>query len=51
MKGERATGTLELIHSDVYGPMSMHARGGYLYFVTFIDARSLAVSPLFSVFP
>ena len=40
MKGEHATKTLELIHSDVYGPMSTHARGGYLYFVTFIDDYS-----------
>ena len=39
-KGERATETLELIHSDVFGPMSTHARGGYLYFVTFIDDYS-----------
>ena len=39
-KGECATETLELIHSDVCGPMSTHARGGYLYFVTFIDDYS-----------
>ena len=38
--GERAKETLELIHSDVCGPMSTHARGGYLYFVTFIDDYS-----------
>ena len=38
--GERATETLELIHSDVCGPMSTHARGGFLYFVTFIDDYS-----------
>ena len=36
-KGGRATETLELIHSDVCGPMSTHAKGGYLYFITFID--------------
>ena len=36
-KGEHAKETLELIHSDVCGPMS---RGGYLYFVTFIDDYS-----------
>ena len=35
--GEHATETLKLIHSDVCGPMSTHARGGYLYFVSFID--------------
>ena len=39
-KGERAKETLELIHSDVCDPMSTHARGGYLYFVTFIDDYS-----------
>ena len=36
-KGERASGLLELIHSDVCGPMTTHARGGFLYFITFID--------------
>ena len=39
-KRERAIETLELIHSDVCGPMSTHARGGYLYFITFIDDYS-----------
>ena len=36
-KGERATELLSLIHSDVCGPMSSTARGGYQYFVTFTD--------------
>ena len=35
--GERATELLELIHSDVCGPMSTHAIGGYSYFITFTD--------------
>ena len=39
-KGERATEILELIHSYVCGPLSTHARGSYLYFVTFIDDYS-----------
>ncbi|KAJ8761673.1 hypothetical protein K2173_004449 [Erythroxylum novogranatense] len=39
-KGERATGVLDLIHSDVCGPMSIHARSGCLYFNTFIDDYS-----------
>ena len=39
-KGERAIETLELIHSVICGPMSTYARGGYLYFVTFIDDYS-----------
>ena len=36
-KGERATKMLAIIHSDVCGPMSSQARGGYEYFVTFTD--------------
>ena len=31
---------LELIHSDVCGPINVKARGGYEYFVTFIDDYS-----------
>ena len=34
---ERAIDLLEIIHNDVCGPMSIPARGGYLYFVTFTD--------------
>ena len=37
---EWATDLLEIIHSDVCGPMSTQARGGYLYFVTFTDDLS-----------
>ena len=36
-KGVRSDELLGLIHSDVCGPMSIHARGGYSYFVTFTD--------------
>ena len=36
-KGQRATKRLELIHSDVCGPMRVMARGGYYYFITFTD--------------
>ena len=39
-KGHRAAETLELIHSDVCGPMSVTARGGFSYFITFIDDYS-----------
>ena len=39
-KGERAKQLLELIHTDVCGPMSIQARGGYQYFITFIDDYS-----------
>ena len=34
MKGERAKDLLELIHSDVCGPISQSARDGYGYFIT-----------------
>ena len=35
--GERAKGILELIHSDVCGPMLVQARSDSFYFITFID--------------
>ena len=31
---------LELIHTDVCGPMSSTARGGFQYFITFTDDLS-----------
>ena len=34
---ERANDLLEIIHTDVCGPMSVDARGGYRYFLTFTD--------------
>ena len=40
VKGNRAKEPLELVHSDVYGPIKVQARGGYEYFVTFIDDYS-----------
>ena len=39
-KGQRAKEPLELVHSDVCGPLNTQARGGYEYFVTFIDDYS-----------
>ena len=36
-KGERSKEPLQLVHSDVCGPLSVQARCGYEYFVTFID--------------
>ena len=33
---ERAADLLEIIHTDVCGPISVEARGGYRYFLTFI---------------
>ena len=37
---ERATDLLEIIHTDVCGPMNIEARGRYRYFQTFIDDLS-----------
>ena len=34
---ERVKGTLELIHSDLCGPMPVQARGGSFYFIIFTD--------------
>ena len=39
-KGERAKELLELIHTDVCGPFSTLARGGFEYFITFTDDMS-----------
>ena len=39
-KGERIGGPLDLINIDVCGPMFVHARGGFIYFITFIDDYS-----------
>ena len=39
-QGEKALDLLDLIHTDVCGPMSIHARGGYSYFITFTDDYS-----------
>ena len=39
-KGERSKEPLQLVHSDIYGPLSVRARGGYEYFITFIDDYS-----------
>ena len=37
---EQATDLLEIIHTDVYSPMSVEARGRYRYFLTFTDDLS-----------
>ncbi|KAA0035827.1 gag/pol protein [Cucumis melo var. makuwa] len=39
-KGLRTKISLELIHSDLCGPMNVKARGGYEYFISFIDDYS-----------
>ena len=39
-KGYRAKEVLELVHTDLCGPISTKSSGGYEYFVTFIDDYS-----------
>ena len=39
-KGRKAQELLELVHTDVRGPMSTQAKGGYEYFITFTDDYS-----------
>ena len=36
-QSERVSDLLGLIHTDVCGPLSTSARGGYSYFITFTD--------------
>ena len=43
----RSTGKLQLIHSDVCGPMSTESIGGKKYFVTFTDDYSHCCSVYF----
>ena len=38
---ERATDLLEIIHTDVCGPMNIEACDGYHYFLTFTDDLSI----------
>ncbi|KAL0313097.1 UNVERIFIED_CONTAM: hypothetical protein Sradi_5709000 [Sesamum radiatum] len=35
-----ANGLLDLVHTDVYGPLNIPARGGFSYFITFTDDHS-----------
>src|SRR3989337_1351069 len=37
---ERANDLLKIIHTDVCGPMSVEARSGYHYYLTFTDDLS-----------
>ena len=39
-KGYRAKEVLDLVHTDLYGPMYTSARRGYKYFITFINDYS-----------
>ena len=35
--GSKAKGILEIVHSDVCGPMSSSSLSGYVYYFSFID--------------
>ena len=37
---ERTSDILDFVHTDVCGPISTQARGGYSYFIIFIDDMS-----------
>ena len=39
-KADRCTKLLRVIHIDICGPVTPHAMGGYIYFITFIDDYS-----------
>ena len=39
-KGNKTNTLLELVHTDVCGPINIRARGGYQYFITFTDDHS-----------
>ena len=39
-KGNRSSELLELVHTDVCGPINIRAHGGYEYFITFTDDQS-----------
>jgi hypothetical protein len=47
-QSEMASDLLGLIHTDVCGPMSSVARGGFQYFITFTDDFSRYLSLEFS---
>jgi hypothetical protein len=44
----RAEGILQLVHNDVFGPMSVSSLGKYVYYVSFIDELSRNTWILFS---
>ena len=39
-KGYKAKEVLDIVHTDLCEPMSTSARGGYEYFISFIDDYS-----------
>jgi transposase InsO family protein len=49
-RDSKAEGVLELIHSDVCGPMPSSSISGYVYYVSFIDDYSRKDLDIFEVF-
>jgi transposase InsO family protein len=49
-RDNKAEGVLELIHSDVCGPMPSSSISGYVYYVSFIDDYSRKDLDIFEVF-
>ena len=39
-KGNRSSNLLELVHTNVCGPINIRAYSGYEYFITFTDDHS-----------
>jgi hypothetical protein len=48
-RATRAKGILELVHSDVFGPISVPSLGGSMYYVSFIDDFPRRCGYIFSV--
>ncbi|KAL5532213.1 hypothetical protein ACEPAF_5777 [Sanghuangporus sanghuang] len=48
LASHRASGLLQLVHSDIHGPLPVQSRHGFKYWITFIDdySRYWAVLPL-----
>ena len=40
LASHHASGPLQLVHSDVHGPLPVQSRNGYKYWITFIDDYS-----------
>jgi hypothetical protein len=49
-RDSKAEGVLELIHSDVCGPMPSSSINGYVYYVSFINDYSRKDLDIFEVF-
>ncbi|XP_049936458.1 retrovirus-related Pol polyprotein from transposon RE1 isoform X4 [Nymphaea colorata] len=43
ISNSRSNKAFSLVHSDVWGPSGIHSRGGFQYFITFIDDYSRCI--------